>query len=72
MRLKMISKVYVLAMFAFSLVFFGNAEASVKHQNFGNVLEELNVLKMGPLDPREADDANASLPDDDTSQDDTE
>jgi hypothetical protein len=68
----MIDKFYVLAIFAFSLVFFGNTEASVKHQNAGSIFEGLNVLKMGPLDPREAEDNNASLPDDDTSQDDRE
>lgn len=69
MRLKMDNKTYILAIFAALLTFLGQAEANMTPKNLGNPLEGLNVLKMGPLDPRENDGNRAPLPNDDASQD---
>jgi hypothetical protein len=66
----MSNKSYILAVFAFSLTFFGQAEANGIHKNLSNRFERLNVLKMGPLDPRELDKSENTPPsEDDVSQD---
>ncbi len=61
----MCNKTYIFAMFAFSLSFLAQAEANVNHKNVENPFGGINRLKMGPLDPREADENTAPLPNDD-------
>ena len=68
----MVNKTYILAIFSFLLSFSAQAEAAVIHKNSGNPFEGINMLKMGPLDPREADELSASLPNDDAEQNEEE